>query len=134
MVIHEIKYHYGWDGDNGIGERLIQQVIGGIKTATCAPKISYTPEELEWTYSLVGKVCTVTDKVGNPCCNVRHLEVFETKFGNPDPRLVKGEGDGDDVQKFKMDHLRAWNGLAAEGVPLTDDTILIVELFELVEV
>ncbi len=133
MIIYEDKYHYGWDGDNGIGDRLIQQIIEGTKKATCAPKISYTPEELKWTYSLVGKVCTVTDKAGTPRCNVRHFKVFETTFGNPDPRLVKGEGNGDDVPKFKTDHIKAWNGMATEEVPLTDDTILIVELFELVE-
>jgi uncharacterized protein YhfF len=133
MVVYGDKVQYGWDGDGGIGDRLIQQIIEGTKTATCAPKISYIPGELEWPYSLVGKVCTVTDKFDTPRCNVRQLEVFETTFGNPDPRLVKGEGDGDDVQKFKTDHMRAWNGMANEGVPITDDTILIVELFELVE-
>lgn len=133
MVVHEIQYHYGWDGDNGIGETLIQQIIDGVKTATCAPKISYTPEELAWTYSLVGKVCTVTNRAGIPRCNVRHLEVFETTFGKPDPRLVQGEGDGDDVAKFKEDHIRAWNGMAADGVPLTDDTVLVVEMFEVIE-
>lgn len=133
MVIHEDKYHYGWDGDNGIGERLIQQIIAGTKTATCAPKVSYTSEELEGIYALIGKVCTVTDKFGSPRCNVRHLEVFATTFGNPDPRLVKGEGDGDDVEKFKRDHIKAWDGMATEGMPLADETMLIVELFELVE-
>ncbi len=60
MKIYENQYHYGWEGDNGIGERLIQQIMDGTKTATCAPKISYTAEELEKTYALVGTVCTVT--------------------------------------------------------------------------
>ncbi len=133
MFIHEDKYHYGWDGDNGIGERIIQQIIEGTKTATCAPKVSYTPDELKVTYALVGKVCTVTDRFGTPRCNVHHLEVFETTFGNPDPRLVRGECDGNDVEKFKREHNKAWNGMATVGNPLTDDTILIVELFELVE-
>ncbi|EPZ41212.1 hypothetical protein [Alicyclobacillus acidoterrestris] len=133
MKIYENQYHYGWEGDNGIGERLIQQIIDGTKTATCAPKISYTAEELEKTYALVGTVCTVTDKFGTPRCNVRHVEVFETTFGNPDPRLVHGEGAGEDVKKFQRDHMNAWNGMAAEGVPLTHDTVLIAELFELIK-
>lgn len=58
---------------------------------------------------------------------------FETTFGNQGPRLVKGEGDGDDVEKFKRDHIHAWDGMATEGIQLTDETILIVELFQLVE-
>ena len=133
MMIHNDQYSYGWEGDNGLGERLIQQIIDGKKTATAGPKVSYTPEELEGIYGLVGKVCTVTDRFGTPRCNVRHLAVFETTFGNPDPRLVQGEGDGEDVEKFQTDHTKAWEGMAAEGIPLTDDTILVVELFELVE-
>lgn len=132
MIIHEDQYHYGWEEDKGLGERLIQQIIAGKKTATAGPKVSYTPEELAHLYGLVGKVCTVTDRFGTPRCNVRHLAVFETTFGNPDPRLVRGEGDGEDVRKFQRDHMKAWAGMAAAGIPLTDDTVLIVELFELV--
>ena len=134
MKIYEDAYCYGWDGDNGVGERLISQMIKGLKTATCAPKVSYTSEELAATYALVGKICTVTDRQGNPQCNVRHLDVYETTFGHPDPKLVKGEGDGDNVAKFQADHIKAWGGMAADGIPLSDDTILVVEIFELVEV
>jgi uncharacterized protein YhfF len=133
LVIHEDKSHFGWDGDNGIGERLIQQIIAGTKTATCAPKVSYEPDELGATYASVGKVLTVMDKFDTPRCNIRILNVFETTFGNPDHRLVKGEGDEDNVEKFKRDHINASKGMAAEGIPLTDGTILIVEMFELVE-
>jgi len=134
MVIYEDKMQFGWEGDGGIGDELIQQIIDGKKTATCAPKSSYSPAELQETYDLIGKVCTVIDKQGTPRCNVRHLEVFETTFGNPDPRLVKGEGDEDDTEKFKNDHVTAWDGMESEGVLLTDETVLIVEMFELVEV
>lgn len=133
MHIYKHQYQYGWDGDNGIGDQLILQIVSGIKTATCAPKVAYTPEELQWTYSLVGEICTVTDKKGIPRCNVRHLAVFETTFGHPDPRLVKGEGNGSDVRSFQADHISAWKGMAADGILLTDEAVLIVELFELVE-
>ena len=30
---------FGWVGDNGIGERLIQQILAGTKTATACPKV-----------------------------------------------------------------------------------------------
>jgi hypothetical protein len=61
------------------------------------------------------------------------LEVFETTFGNPDPRLIRGEGNRGDEEKFKHDHVKAWNGMAMEGSPLTDETILVVELLELMK-
>jgi uncharacterized protein YhfF len=64
---------------------------------------------------------------------IRVIGVFETTFGDPDPRLVRGEGDGDDVAKFRREHLAAWRvWLAAADQPLTDETVLIAELFELV--
>lgn len=48
-------------------------------------------------------------------------------------RLVRGEGDGEEVQKFQSDHRIAWNN-TVKDIQLTDDEMLIVELFELVEV
>lgn len=53
---------------------------------------------------------------------------FETPFGRPDPRLVAGEGFGNDVQAFQAAHEEAW-----EDQQLGADTPLVVELFELVE-
>ena len=100
LVVYEDQSQFGWDGDDGIGEMLIQQIIAGIKTATCTPKVSFEPNELRTTYASVGKMLTVIDKRGTPRCNIRMLNVCETTFGNPDPRLVVGEGDGDDVDKF----------------------------------
>ena len=96
MMIYKDKCQFGWEGDNGVGEKLIQQIIEGKKTATCASKVSYKPDELAETYALVGKMCTV-------------------------------------VNKFNRDHIKAWNGMATEGSPLTGETILVVELFELVK-
>ncbi|WP_432803710.1 hypothetical protein [Brevibacillus borstelensis] len=121
MTVHNHKMIFGWEEDNGLGERLIQQILRGEKTATCAPKEEYSAEELQQTYEPVGKIVTVYDKHGNPRCNVRLKEVFETTFGNPDMRLVQGEGNGDDVAQFQEDHRLAWKDI---GITLTDDTVL----------
>lgn len=125
---HDHKMIFGWEDDNGIGEMLLQQILRGEKTATCAPKEEYSETELAETYEPIGKLVTVYDKNNNPRCNVRLKEVFETTFGTPDLRLVRGEGDGDDVSKFQEAHRLAWKDISTE---LKDDTILIVELFEL---
>ncbi|MEK4512251.1 ASCH domain-containing protein [Paenibacillus sp. FSL K6-2524] len=124
------KMIFGWENDNGLGEMLIQQILNGEKTATCAPKEEYSEQELQETYEPVGEILTIYDKEGKPRCNVRLIEVFETTFGNPDLRLVRGEGDGDDVNKFQEDHRLAWKDI---NVELKDEMDLIVELFELVE-
>ncbi len=128
---HRSRSQFGWNGDNGIGERLIAQIIEGTKTATAGPLSLYTQAELADLRQSVGKPVTVTDKSGNPRCNIRITEVFETTFGNPDPRLVAGEGYGTDVRAFQLAHEQAWADLAAQGLlKLNVETILVVELFE----
>ncbi|WP_423802950.1 hypothetical protein [Paenibacillus dendrobii] len=121
---------FGWEGDNELGEMLIGQILRGEKTATCAPKEEYSEEELHATYEPVGQIVTVYDKQGTARCNVRLIEVFETTFGNPDLRLVQGEGNGNNIGQFQDDHRLAWKDLE---IILKDDTVLIVELFELVK-
>lgn len=133
MKIYERTCEFGWEGDGGIGEALIAQIVRGTKTATCAPKVAYADGELAAVYASIGKPATVVDKAGRPWCNIRVLEVFETTFGNPDPRLVQGEGNGTDRRAFQREHRAAWNGLAAHGVALSEETVLIAELFEVLE-
>jgi uncharacterized protein YhfF len=134
MKIDMYQLELGWQGDGGLGIHLIQQVLDGSKTATCGPKSEFTEQELAATMASKGKIVPVVDPEGRAWCSVRMIDVFETTFGHPDSRLVRGEGDGDDVLKFKQDHLEVWaDTLAASGHPLTDETVLIVEEFELVE-
>ena len=121
---------FGWENDNGIGEKLIQQILIGEKTATCAPKEEYSEDELEEMFEPVGKVFTVFDKEGNARCNVKLKEVFETTFGNPDLRLVRGEGNGEDIKTFQEEHKAAWQNI---GIELKEETVLVVELFELAD-
>jgi uncharacterized protein YhfF len=39
IKVHKFKTVFGWENDHGIGEQLIQQIISGEKTATCAQKM-----------------------------------------------------------------------------------------------
>ncbi len=126
---------FGGDGDGGLGERLIQQILDGTKTATCDLKSLCSAQELADLGARPGWLETVVDGEGRPRCNVRVTAVYETPFGDPDPRLVRGEGDGEDVEKFKREHAAWFSGVLKEkGLPpLTDDAALIVWEFELVE-
>ncbi|TYS07570.1 ASCH domain-containing protein [Bacillus subtilis] len=133
MNIYEMKSTFGWEGDGGLGEQLIQQILAGEKTATCAPKSLYSKDELSEVYQTAGQLVTVYDKHDNPRCNIKVTDVFETTFGAPDMRLVKGEGNGDRIEKFQEDHRMAWAELIKNGeLELNEDTVLITELFELV--
>jgi uncharacterized protein YhfF len=133
IKIYDYKSQFGWQEDNGIGDRLIGQIIRGEKTATASPKSLYTPKELSEIYASVGKPATVIDKNKKPRCNILIQEVFDTNFGSPDPRLVAGEGYGDDVVSFKRSHRAAWQDLVDSGkLKLDDETVLVVEIFKLV--
>ncbi len=138
MLVYEQKLEFGWDGDNDLGVRMIQQIIEGKKTATCAPLFGYTEQELAAVFASKGEMVTVindNDKEKRPQCNVRVVDVFQTPFGNPDLRLVRGEGNGEDAEAFRQDHQGDWEmWLAEEGYSLTDETMLVAEVFELVEV
>ncbi len=92
MKVYENKSQFGWESDDGIGERLIQQIIRSEKTATAGPKEIYSVTELQDLYGSIGRPATVIDKHQKPRCNIKILDVFETKFGSLDPRLVKGKG------------------------------------------
>ncbi len=129
------RIEFGWEGDGGLGERLIREVIEGEKTATCAPRSDYTEEELAEVIDARGEVIDVVDEHDEPRCRVRMVAVYETTFGLPAPGLVRGEGFGDDAEAFRQDHREAWSEeMEEEGNPLSDDTVLVVEEFELVEV
>ncbi|WP_426982799.1 ASCH domain-containing protein [Bacillus cabrialesii] len=134
MMIYKLKSTYGWEGDDGLGEQLIMQILAGEKTATCAPKSLYSKDELSYVYQTAGQLVTVYDKHDNPRCNIKVTDVFETTFGAPDMRLVKGEGNGGRIEEFQEDHRVAWAELIKNGdLELSEDTVLVTELFALVQ-
>jgi len=134
VIVHERKCQFGWADSNGLGDVLIRQLIAALKTATCCPSEDDTAEELRALYARPGQLSTVVDKAGVPRCTVRTRAVYDTLFGQPDPRLARGEGNGEDVEAFKRDHHESWDAwLATLGRTLTDETVLVVEEFELVE-
>ena len=133
MRVHAETSQFGWPEDGGLGLRLIAQIKAGKKTATCCPVGVCTPEEIARTRAQVGQLVTVVDRFDMPHCNIRMLDVFETTWGAPDPRLVRGEVHAT-ADEFRAAHAHVWDDiLAAHGLTLTDDLPLLVELFELVD-
>jgi uncharacterized protein YhfF len=122
---------FGWPGDGGLGLRLIAEIRAGRKTATVGPVDVMTPAEIAETRATQGRVVTVVDEDGRPHCNVRIVEVLETRWGSPDPRVVRREGfETADAWRAAMAH--AWRDLVADGrLVLRDDSVLLAELFEL---
>ena len=133
MEISGSTSQFGWEGDDGAGERLILQILRGEKTATACPKIFLGLKDVDALYASVGGLLTVVDKHGRPRCTIRQLAVFETTYGKPDPRLVAGEVCAD-AAEFRRGHAHVWDDMFEKaGSALRDETVLLVELFELVE-
>jgi len=129
--VHELKSHFGWPGDGGLGLRLIASIQAGAKTATCCPVELCTKAEIAETRATVGRLLTVVDQHGAPHCNIRVVEVFETPWGAPDPRLVRREGFAS-VDEWRAAMSDAWRDILREKrLTLRDDSPMLAELFEL---
>ena len=123
---------FGWPGDGGLGLRLIARIHAGAKTATCCPVALCTEQEMASARADVGRVVPVLDRFGTRHCDVRMIEVFETPWGAPDPRVVREE-EFDSVEAWRAAMSKAWaSALVAAGIVLDDDSPIFVERFELV--
>ena len=114
-------------------DRLVLEVITGEKTATCTPKVWYYdfPNEPP---TEVGDLVAVHDQQGKHRCTIRITENYEIRFGDVNVRIAKAENTNS-VEEFRKDHFVSWEeALRQEGRDLDDDTIIVVEHFELVEV
>ena len=135
MEISEDLVQLGFAEDDGLGDLLLERLLAGSLRVLWEPVDLLTDEEADELRTGTDDVLTVLDAEGEPACNVRVVDVLATTWGDPDPRLVAGEGYGEDVEawrRFVEPSLAA--GLAEEGLDLTDDTELLVQRVELLEV
>lgn len=79
---------FGWDGDDGLGEMLVRQILDGAKTAACGFRAAYSDEELAEALSGARHLYAVLDNAGTHRATIRVTDVFLCTFGEPDPRLV----------------------------------------------
>ena len=128
----ELTSRFGWEGDDGLGDRLIDRILRGEKTATCCPLSLYGDDEVARIRGSVGRVVTVTDKHGEARCRILVVDVYEVPFGEPDARLLEGEGFAGDPAGFQRAHSNVWRDLLDEET-LTAETVLLVECFRLVD-
>ncbi len=115
-------------GENEDDDRLVVQILEGRKTATCTPKMWWRPEDRH----PLGTLLAVHDLRDRYRCTIRINKVYETRFGDVDERVIRGECCRD-REHFEAEHVRAWAApMAREGVTLDADTPIVVEHFELV--
>jgi uncharacterized protein YhfF len=124
-----------WGRDEN-DERLLEEVLAGLKTATCTPKVWY--EELpEEEKSYPGDILEVFTKKGEHRGSIEVTERYDIPFGkitgDVGEKIAKGENTT--LEQFIEDHIYSWKEpLAEQGIELNDDTVIVVEHFKLVSV
>lgn len=134
MDVQDELVQLGFEGDDGLGELLLQRLLAGTLTVLWEPVDLLDEAEAADMRAGVGEVLTVVDADGEPACNVRVDEVLSTTWGDPDPRLVAGEGYAGNVaawRRFAGPSLA--DGLAADGHELTDATPLLAQFVTVVD-
>jgi uncharacterized protein YhfF len=81
------RFRFGWYGDGGLGERLIQTILAGRKTATSCP--AYDPEDADLK---ADDELQLLDKHGNERGRLVVTLVELRAFGSFDEALAQKEG------------------------------------------
>jgi uncharacterized protein YhfF len=86
-IRREVKeFRIGWFGDQGFGERVIQMILSGRKTATARP--TYDP----WEPIEVGEKLAVTDKHGKKRGVIQITKIETRLWSEFDAPLIQAEG------------------------------------------
>lgn len=112
------RFRFGWYGDNGLGERMIQAILMGRKSATACP--AYDPEDSELR---AGDELQLVDKHGAERGRLVVTLVELRRFDSFDQALADQEGVTLPELKEKMNF--------ANGRKIRDDEEMCVVHFRL---
>lgn len=102
-------------------------VRDGPKRATAGLYASY--EEESEKLPQPGDLSVILDADGDPVCVIRTTEVDVRRFGDVDEQFAWDEGEGDRSLAFWRRVHEAF--FRAEGADVDDDTLVVLERFEL---
>lgn len=123
-------------GRDEYDERLLEEVLRGVKTVTCTPKVWYDqlPEQEK---SEKGDIIQVFTKRNEHKANIEITDFYEIRFGEIQGeignRIAKGENST--LDEFIEDHIFSWEKpLQNDGYELNEDTIIVVEHFKIADI
>lgn len=109
---------------------LVRLVLEGKKRATAALLDELVREGAQVPY--VGMLSSVVDDDGAHVATIRTTRVETHRFADVPWEFAAAEGEGDvDIHDWRAGHLRFWTRV---GEHVTDDSAVVCEWFELVEV
>jgi uncharacterized protein YhfF len=114
------RFRFGWYGDGGLGEKMIQAIMAGRKTATACP--AYDPEDSDLK---VGDELQLVDKHGTVRAQLVVTIVELRNFGSFNDDLAQREGVTLPELKEKLNF--------ANGRQIRDDEEMRVVHFRMVQ-
>jgi len=112
-------YKFGWYGDSGLGDALIDKILSGEKTASLCP--AYDPEE-----AAVGELLRVVDKTGKTRAVIKIVRMEYLKFSSVTDDLARNIGSTlEDIRRISS---------FANSRPIGDDEEMRATYFELISV
>lgn len=98
---------FGYNGDGGLGDRLLAAVLRGEKTATCSLAVEYLSGEL---LPRVGERLRLVDGNGWPrgVVETTHVTIIPLHLVGDDVAHDEGEGFAG-AEEWRRDHIAFWN-------------------------
>jgi len=130
---------FGFQGDEGDGERSIQQILDGVKTASVSLEREWA---LEGGVPRIGERLPVRDYTGRQWCCVAVERVALLPFGGVGTDIVAAEASGAaNVEEWRASHRTFYDGsrhelallLGEPGWRLTDEEPMVIIWFHVVE-
>jgi uncharacterized protein YhfF len=131
---------WGFDEPGPLRDKLTALALAGAKTTTASLLREYEAEGAE--VPRAGQRDLLVDSQDQPVAVVETLEVRVVRLADVDDRHAIDEGEGyANAAEFRTSHERYWNGhietlrhqLGDPGFGLTDDTLVVLERFRIVE-
>jgi uncharacterized protein YhfF len=102
-------------------------ILAGRKRATASAYSWYRDDG--HTMPGAGDLTVVVDSAGDPLCVIRTTAVEVRRFGHVDEEFAWAEGEGDrSLEYWRRAHI---DFFASEGLPVRDETEVVLERFEL---
>jgi uncharacterized protein YhfF len=114
-----------------LNDALLELVLAGKKTATCAALRDFGPDGEE--LPVVGRRDVVLDSYGDPACAIETVEVTIKRFDEVDAEFAAAEGEGDQTfESWKASHKRyfARTGGFSYDMKLVCERFKVVHVFE----
>lgn len=101
---------FGYDGDNGLGDRLVEAVLSGAKTATSSLAVEYVSGE---RLPRVGEQLRLVDRAGRERGVVETTDVRIIPLDEVGDDLARAEGEGfADAAAWRSAHTAFWADVA----------------------